>query len=950
MRKQEGNADVSRDPRPAHAFDGTECEMATSALPAVDGWRSSQLKIVLLGGRNSGKSCLGNLILGKEEFVTKERTSCSRRLGLVGGRWLTVVDTPGWWCDASARDTPALVKGEILSSVPLCSPGPDVFLITVKASSAFSERRRRVAEEHVALLGEAAWSRCILVFTSAARSERREAEELAEAGGEALGWLLGKCSQRYHSVNLSDDSDVTPLLATIQRLVTQNGNRVFEMEENRVQAIAEEKRGAEERAQRRFTRMKEHRSAARGKLRPVTNIRMVLVGSRGSGKTSVLNTILGRENRQQPPGRTSRCQAAEGVVFGRQLTVVDTPGWWRNYFSEETPVFDRREIRLSLSLCPPGPHVVLLVIRVDRAFTETNSRAVEEHVQLIGDRIWSRVIVVFSFGDWLADTTTELYVEAEGEPLHRIVDRCCNRYHVLNNKTKGDGFQVRELIGKIEEMVAGLDGAWHCGMEQNQQEDLEGMKRREEGRAEERLLKKTRQRLVARSQLEKLGSLPELRLVLIGGSKTGKSSCGNSILSREGFHSRAASCAQEQTRINNKYVTVVDTPSCFHVTSELLTPPSSTALLLVVNISSSFNISNLEALERQLETAGGLAWTRSLVLFSYGDWLGDTGVEQRIESEGGALQRLVNRCGNRYHVLDNKHRGDGTQVSQLMELIEEMLVGERLQGVEDTSSSSEPERRVDTVTLRTKDSRTLSSCRHQRPCDLSVAPSARPPLTSSEVTRDDAQVVALPAGRGRPALHRGRLMSCLVSLLSGTEGLRCTATRPPRLAVNLPVWHRIHDPLSLSPAGWFSYRHPTTVLPQAPHASDVHSLSRPTQTAQTLGRPTGSGGLQAAMEQWGDNSLEELEAFIDVYFETALEQAAWSFEPAEPNCPSAEQHVLAREAGEEVLLSIDRKLSKLDLLEEMRADLEELRRTLESSLKATQELRDKGKQDANSTR
>ncbi|KAF6720948.1 GTPase IMAP family member 4 [Oryzias melastigma] len=95
----------------------------------------SQLKVVLLGGRNSGKSCVGNLILGKEEFVTKERTSCSRRLGVVAGRWITVVDTPGWWCDFSAGDTSKLVKREIVSSVSLCPPGPHVFLIVIKASS-----------------------------------------------------------------------------------------------------------------------------------------------------------------------------------------------------------------------------------------------------------------------------------------------------------------------------------------------------------------------------------------------------------------------------------------------------------------------------------------------------------------------------------------------------------------------------------------------------------------------------------------------------------------------------------------------------------------------------------------------------------------------------------------------------------------------------------------------
>lgn len=221
--------------------------------------------IVLLGGRNSGKSSLGNLLLGKEEFVTKERTSCSRRLGLVDGRWLTVVDTPGWWCDFSVQDTSELVKREILSSVSLCSPGPHVFLITVKATSVFSEKRRRAVEEHVSMLGERVWDHCMIVFTSADGCERTVAEEHVETGGKALCWLKEKCRQRCHSVILREDSDVKELMEKIQKLVSQNGNRAFKMEKI-LQVATEEKRGVEERAQLRFMRVKQQRTLMRGEV------------------------------------------------------------------------------------------------------------------------------------------------------------------------------------------------------------------------------------------------------------------------------------------------------------------------------------------------------------------------------------------------------------------------------------------------------------------------------------------------------------------------------------------------------------------------------------------------------------------------------------------------------------------------------------------------------------
>lgn len=238
-------------------------------------------------------------------------------------------------------------------------------------------------------------------------------------------------------------------------------------------------------------------------LRPVTDIRIVLVGAKGSGKTSTLNTILSRESAERPR-RTAQCQVRGGVVFGRHVTVVDTPGWWMNYFCDESPVFDRRELLVSLSLCPPGPHVFLLVIRVDRAFTDTYRRAAQEHLQLIAGHIWSRVIVLFSFGDWLGGTTPEQCIESEGEPLRWLVERCGNRYHVLNNKTKGDGFQVRELIGKIEEMLVGCSGGQHYEIERKAMEQMEDKMRGERERAEERLMKKEKQRQMARSQLGEL--------------------------------------------------------------------------------------------------------------------------------------------------------------------------------------------------------------------------------------------------------------------------------------------------------------------------------------------------------------------------------------------------------------------------------------------------------------
>ncbi|KAM9745589.1 uncharacterized protein ACNS7B_009867 [Menidia menidia] len=906
--------------------------MGTMEPAAWGEWCSSQLRIVLLGGRNSGKNSVGNLILGKEEFVTKERTSCSRRLGLVAGRWLTVVDTPGWWCDFRARDTPRLVKREILTGVSLCSPGPHVFLITVKASSAFSERRRRAVEEHVGLLGDGVWSHCMLVFTFTTGREHRRAEECVAGGGRALRWLAEKCGQRCHSVVCQDGAAATELLGKIQGVVAGNGNRAFEARDGVLVAAAEEKRGVEERAQLRFQRVRQNRSLMREGLKPVTDIRIVLLGAKGSGKSSSLNTILGREG-GRAPGRTARCHAGEGVVFGRRVTVVDTPGWWMNYFCDESSLFDRREIVLGLSLCPPGPHVFLLVVRLDRAFAHTHRRAAREHLELISPHVWSRLVLLFTVGDWLGGTTTEQYIESEGEPLRWLVEKCGNRYHVLNNKTRGDGFQVRELIGKIEEIMT---GGWHYEIHRKVLEELETGMKEETERARERQMKKEERRQRARSQLGKPNPPSLIRMILIGGKKVGKSSCGNTILGRKSFDTEAAdtSGSEERATVAGRTVAVVDTAGRSPLTSDLQTTNS--AVLIVVNVSSSFKEAQRAAVEEQLGSGGGRLWGRAAVLFSHGDLLGDASVERRIESEGEPLRGLVERCGNRYHVLDNKNWGDGAQVRELVELVEEMLVEEMLvpertadlQGEDCLWKSVESARGKHSDT----DLKEPTRSRHQLHHGLSKSASSMPNLSlSCPEDPDAAQAVAIPAERagrrtGFPAVDRHVLLSCVASLLSGKQ-------RP-----DLPAWFPAPQAHRLAPGR----RAVLLVSCQTQHRGPPEREG----SGRTLQRLSESEGMQAPIDQWGVRSLEELEAFIDSYFEMVWEQTMGSFQPPETARPAPEQDTKAEE--KELLLSIDKKLSKLELLEEIKSNLAELRQNLESSRRA-KELRDKSKTDSNTT-
>ncbi|MEQ2194441.1 hypothetical protein XENOCAPTIV_029386 [Xenoophorus captivus] len=308
-----------------------------------------------------------------------------------------------------------------------------------------------------------------------------------------------------------------------------------------------------------------------------SDLRLILLGNIGCGKTASADTILGQLSPVSPSSSRS-CKLRQGFAEGRSATLVEAPRFYWNGFNMEDSV--RKETERAMTLVAPGPHAVLLLVPVCQ-FTEVSPSVVLQE-----------------------------YLQKEHPGLRQVIERCGGRYHVFNNRQRQNKEQVQELLEKEIEL-------------------------------EKRVLERKRELM-------------------------------------------------ENFRVQK--VSVVDTPDWFksektpdEVSAQIsscvaLSSPGPHAFLLCVPVDQPAK-SELQALTA-LETVFGpeAVQKHTVVLFTYLDRLrtsGKTGgksVEEYIASQRGDLVRLVEKCRDRFHLMEKgKGQSQKQNVADLLEKVEQTV-------------------------------------------------------------------------------------------------------------------------------------------------------------------------------------------------------------------------------------------------------------------------------------